>query len=317
MVVIACPHCGQKLQAKDEFAGKKVRCPKCGQPAEVPAPSECTVAAAPRPAPPPPEQTVGAPPSNGQADDEFGFLAPPQGPGELGRLGGYRVLKVLGQGGMGVVFLAEDLRLKRRVALKAIKPGAGSAPARQRFLREAQATAQLKHDHVVTIYQVGEERGAPFLAMEFLQGEALDERLKHDGQLPILEALRIARETAEGLAAAHEVGLIHRDIKPGNLWLEAPRGRVKILDFGLARGGTEDVQITQSGAIVGTPAYMAPEQAQAEEVDGRADLFSLGCVLYRMVTGELPFAGKDTVSTLLAIARDDPLPPREHSFNSP
>ena len=246
------------------------------------------------------------------AEESFDFLTPPQQPGELGRLGGYRVLKVLGQGGMGVVFHAEDPQLKRPVALKAMKPAlATNTVARQRFVIEAQATAAVKHDHIITIYQVGIDRNVPFLAMEFLKGQTLDDRLKAEEKLPLSDALRIGREIAEGLSAAHENGLIHRDIKPGNLWLEGRKQRVKILDFGLARAVGQDVHLTQSGTIVGTPAYMAPEQAKAEKVDARCDLFSLGCVLYRMVTGELPFKGRDTMSMLLAVALDHPRPPQE------
>src|SRR5262249_8373354 len=162
------------------------------------------------------------------------------------------------------------------------------------------AAAAVEHDHIVRIYQVGEDRGVPFLAMEFLRGEPLDARLKRAGKLPIPEVLRIGREMAEGLAAAHAAGLIHRDVKPGNTWLEGEpgkgglggeRGRVKLLDFGLARSTAEASTLTQSGAIVGTPAYMAPEQAQGRKVDARCDLFSLGCVLYQLATGEMPFKG--------------------------
>ncbi len=175
------------------------------------------------------------------SDDEkelWSFLAPAQAPDEIGRLGPYRVLKVLGAGGMGVVFRAEDPQLQRLVALKAMLPALASKDsARQRFLREARAAAGLKHDHIVTIHQVGEDRGAPFLAMEFLKGESLDDRIKdkNNAPLPLSETLRIGREIAEGLEAAHEHGLIHRDIKPGNIWLEGRCARVKILDFGLAQ----------------------------------------------------------------------------------
>ena len=254
-----------------------------------------------------------APESDTDGGEElYDFLAPPQGPDEIGRLGSYRILKVLGAGGMGVVFQAEDPQLERLVALKAMMPAlAASATAKKRFLREAKSAAAIKHDHIVSIYQVGEDRGVPFLAMEFLTGEALAERLEREARLPLADVHRIGREVASGLAAAHESGMIHRDIKPGNLWLEGPRGRVKILDFGLARTEKDDAQLTKSGAIVGTPAFMAPEQAEGKAVDARCDLFSLGCVLYRMSTGQLPFKGTDTMSTLLALVSDDPAPPRE------
>jgi serine/threonine protein kinase len=259
-------------------------------------------AATPRPAESPPAELL--------TDEPYDFLAPAQAPDELGRLGGYRVLKVLGAGGMGVVFQAEDAQLRRLVALKAMKPALGGSASRQRFLREARATAALCNDHIVAIHQVGEERGVPYLAMPLLQGEMLDDLVKREGKLAIPEVLRIGREIAEGLAAAHERGLIHRDIKPSNIWLESPHARVKILDFGLARG-PGDAHLTQTGAILGTPAYMAPEQARGETVDHRGDIFSLGCVLYRLCVGEPPFKGKDATSVLLALVTIQPKPPRQ------
>src|ERR1051326_3348646 len=159
-----------------------------------------------------------------QVPEHCEFLAPPQRDDELGRLGGYRVLKVLGSGGRGTVFLAEDLQLTRHVALKAMLPAlAMNAAARQRFLREAQAAAAVKHDHIVTIHQVGEERGVPFLAMELLDGQSLHDRLKDKAALPVSEIIRIGSEVAAGLAAAHKRGLIHRDIKPANIWLETEK----------------------------------------------------------------------------------------------
>src|SRR5665213_2838566 len=156
-------------------------------------------------------------PAHGLPPKEYAYLGPPQGADEIGRLGTYRILRALGAGGMGVVFAAEDLQLKRGVALKVMKPDYGANDeARQRFLREARAAAAIDHDHIVTIYQVGEDRGLPYLAMQLLQGESLAERLGREKQLPIPEVLRIGRQIAEGLAAAHERGVIHRDIKPGN-----------------------------------------------------------------------------------------------------
>lgn len=210
----------------------------------------------------------------------YDFLAPAQGPDELGGLGMYRVLKVLDEGGMGVVFLAEDPELKRRVALKALKPAlAASATARQRFLREAQAMAAVQHDYIIHINQIGQEGGVTFVAMPYLEGETLEDRLRRAGSLPAGDVLRIGREVAEGLAAVHACGLIHRDIKPSNSWLEGKHGRVKILDFDLARAAGEQTQLTLPGAIAGTPVYMAREQGQGNAIDHRADLFGLGCVL--------------------------------------
>jgi serine/threonine protein kinase len=242
--------------------------------------------------------------------DDDNFLLPPQEPDELGRLGPYRILKVLGEGGMGVVYHAEDPQLGRAIALKVMKPSAAAADAaRKRFLREARATAALEHDYIVTIYQVGQDRGIPFLTMQLLQGETLDERLRAKRRLPLAEALRIGRQVAEGLTAAHDRGLMHRDIKPSNIWLEAGRNRVKILDFGLARqAGADDAELTHTGVILGTPAYMAPEQACGDTIDFRCDLFSLGCVIYRMCAGGPPFKGSNSLAILRALAVDTPKP---------
>ena len=240
----------------------------------------------------------------------YDFLDPPRGPGELGWVDHYRVRRLIGEGGMGLVFEAEDTDLLRRVALKVIRPElAGTSLAAQRFTLEARAMAALKHDHIVTIYQVGQQRGVPFLAMEYLHGTSLD-RLLDRGHIPSLElVLRLGREIAAGLAAAHRRGLIHRDIKPANIWLEAPSARVKILDFGLARTKSHDVQITNAGTTVGSPAYMAPEQARGESGDAACDLFSLGCVLYLLCTRELPFPGKTVMAVLASLASDTPSPP--------
>ncbi len=293
---------------------------------------------------------VSTPAETESTQEIYEFLAPPEAPGEIGRLGPYRVLKLLGAGGMGVVFQAEDTNLHRMVAIKAIRPTlAASASARRRFVREARAIAGLEHENIVKILHVGEDRGVPFLAMPFLPGETLEDRLAREGRLPIATVLEIGRQIAAGLAAAHDRGLVHRDVKPSNIWLErsrhAPRdesGRpndvdpsenaasvndvrsqvrsphaeregyiVKLLDFGLVRAVGGEEQVTHSSVIVGTPAYMAPEQAEGEAVDPRTDLFSLGCVLYRMCTGRAPFAEATTLKTLLALAKGRTRPPRD------
>src|SRR5262249_3424469 len=162
-----------------------------------------------------------------------------------------------------------------------------------------------------------EHHGIPFLAMPLLTGESLEERLTRARRLPLLEVLRIGREMAEGLAVAHEAKLIHRDIKPANIWLEGARARVKILDFGLARPVEGNAQVTQSGTVVGTPAYMAPEQAEGRRVDARVDLFSLGCVLYRMLTGQLPFPGTSMVAVLVAVVHEQPRSVQELAPQAP
>jgi serine/threonine protein kinase len=251
------------------------------------------------------------------ADREYAFLAPPRQPGEIGWLGSYRILRVLGCGGMGIVFAAEDTRLARTVALKVMRPEVASKPqARERFLREARAAAALEHENVVSIYHIGEERGVPFLAMQWLKGTSLEERLERVGALSVLEVVSLGRQVALGLAAAHEKGLIHRDIKPANLWLEgatasrcpasATGGRVKILDFGLVHALGDDVHLTQSGTLVGTLCYMAPEQVDNCSVGPHSDLFSLGVVLYRACTGKLPFEGSTPLAALRALAVESP-----------
>jgi eukaryotic-like serine/threonine-protein kinase len=248
-----------------------------------------------------PAMTVASPPIDPQAPGESKSDAsggasrgspvaisfgPPAAEGEVGTLGPYRVVKELGKGGMGAVYLALDTRLDRKLALKVMLPEcAADAEAKERFLREAKAVAKVDHDHVVRIYVTDVLDGIPYIAMQFLQGYPLDEFLKKKGTPSLRNVIRIGRETALGLAAAHKHGLVHRDIKPANLWLEAPAGRVKVLDFGLAKPVGTDTELTRSGMVVGTPAYMSPEQAAGQKVDHRTDLFSLGAVLYRLCTG--------------------------------
>lgn len=227
------------------------------------------------------------------------LLSPPEREGELGRLGPYRVLRVLGAGGMGIVFLAEELPLARLVALKIIKPALADRPGvRERFLREARAIAAVEDDRIVTIHHVGEERGIPFITMQLLHGQTLEERLREVEQatgrrtLPIDEALRIGCDIANGLAAVHARGVIHRDVKPGNIFLK-DGAAVKLLDFGLARGIEDETSLTHPGLLAGTPAYVAPEQFAGRPVDQRGDLYGLGCVLYRMTTGQTPWSPAD------------------------
>jgi hypothetical protein len=221
---------------------------------------------------------------------------------------------------MGIVFEAEDTQLERRVALKVMTPFLSTDPAaRQRFLQEAKVAAAIENAHVVPIFQAGEERGVLFLAMPLLRGESLEGRVKRQVRLPVDEVCRIGQQIAEGLAAAHRRGLVHRDIKPANIWLETvapisgagtPGYQVKILDFGLAHVGANATELTRAGAIVGSPGYIAPEQVDGQDVTARCDLFSLGCVLYRAATGQLPFPGAEMVSVLWAVMTKDPPTPR-------
>ncbi len=247
------------------------------------------------------------------------FLAPAVDGDELGWLANYRVLKVLGEGGMGMVLLAEDAKLKRPVALKVMKNEIKIYPdAKDRFMREAMSMAQVKSEHVVTIHQVGEFNDTCFIAMELLDGESLDDYMSRDTRAPVGEALRIGREIALALMAAHAKGLIHRDIKPENVWLESPHGRVKLLDFGLARPQVvADNKLTMTGMIMGTPSYMSPEQAHAREIDERSDLWSLGCLLYQLVCGHKPFEAPTLMATLMAIVEHEPPPPSDYYVDLP
>jgi serine/threonine protein kinase len=253
-------------------------------------------------------------PGAGPAD--LSFLRPADRPGVLGTLGGYEVREVIGQGGMGVVLKAFDPALDRLVALKVLASApASSATARRRFIREAQAAAAVRHDHIVTVHGVHETDGLPYLVMRYVAGGSLQDRLDRGGPPAWAEVVRIGQEAASGLAAAHARGLIHRDIKPANLLLEgepggtATAGRVKITDFGLARL-VGDVGLTRSGVVAGTPEYMAPEQGRGEKVDHRADLFSLGSVLYALCTGRPPFRADAPLAVLRQVTDETPPPIR-------
>ncbi len=241
----------------------------------------------------------------------LGFLSPPEKPGQLGRLERYEVLEEIGRGGMGVVVKAFDPSLHRVVAIKVLAPQlATSGVARKRFLREAKAAAAVTHDHIVTIHAVDEVDGLPYLVMQYISGQSLQDRIDKDGPLELADILRIGMQTASGLAAAHARGIVHRDIKPANILLEEGVQRVKITDFGLARA-MDDASLTQSGFVAGSPLYMAPEQARGETLDHRADLFSLGSVLYTMCTGRPPFRAANTLAVLRRVSEDTPRPIRE------
>jgi len=239
------------------------------------------------------------------------------------KFGQYRVLKLIGKGGMGSVFLAEDPLLNRRVAIKTLRAELASNPvSKDRFLREAKIVSALKHEHIVTIYSVGEEYGIPYLAMEFLEGYSLEDVIQKKKKLSWVQIIRLGREIARALSVAHSQNLIHRDIKPANIWLETidkktGKTRVKILDFGLARYVKQLDGPTQVGMVVGTPHYVSPEQARGKELDPRSDLFSLGVVLYRLSTRKFPFDGADTLALLTSLALDNPKPLQEHNPDVP
>lgn len=245
------------------------------------------------------------------------LLGPTDDPRMLGRIGPFEVSGCVGVGGMGVVFKARDPALDRYVAVKVLAPHlAASDTARARFAREAKAAAAVVHDNVIALHQVSEYQGLPYLVMPYLPGPSLEHRLQQKGKLAPVEALRIARQVAAGLAAAHEQGLIHRDIKPANIMLSGDTERAVITDFGLARAA-DDATLTQSGTLAGTPQYMAPEQARGDHTDTQSDLFSLGSVLFAMLTGEPPVPLLSGSETIRRVSQDVPPPIEDCLANVP
>jgi two-component system LytT family response regulator len=245
-------------------------------------------------------------------------------------VGHYRIVSSLGSGGMGAVFLADDTRLGRRVALKVLPPALAADPElMQRFEQEARLASALTHPNVATIYEIGVDqtdtkRPLRFLAMEYVEGRPLSERIR-EGPLKTSEIVAIASEIADALDDAHSKGIVHRDIKPANLML-TPRGRVKILDFGLAKQALtpnspaesrDTLLMTSVGVVMGTVAYMSPEQALGREVDGRSDLFSLGVVLYEMATGRIPFSGANMQETMAHLLQSIPEATARFNYDVP
>ena len=232
----------------------------------------------------------------------------------------YRILEKIGSGGMGEVYLAEDTKLSRKVALKILPPEMATGERRMRFEREAKAVAALDHPNIVTIYSVEESDGVPFYTMQLVKGKTLSELIPKKG-LPLNKFFEIAIPLADAVSAAHEQGIIHRDLKPANVLLTA-KGGVKVLDFGIAKNTTLDANVgataqatnlTTNGTLMGTPPYMSPEQIRGEEADKRADIWSFGCVLYEALTGKRAFDRETVADTLAAIIERHPdydtLPP--------
>ena len=251
------------------------------------------------------------------------------------RLATFEIVAALGAGGMGEVYRARDLKLGRDVAIKVLPAAFVTDPERLgRFQREAQLLAALNHPHIASIFGLEESGETTFLAMELVEGESLADRVQA-GALGLDESLSIARQIGQALAAAHDKGIIHRDLKPANVMLTSD-GRVKVLDFGLAKmletpagpisathSPTLSVQATMAGTILGTAAYMSPEQARGRAVDKRTDIWAFGCVLYEMLTGRRAFEGEDITDTIAAVVRGEPnwgaIPPRRRraSWTSP
>ena len=255
------------------------------------------------------------------AADEF-HASTPSLEGKI--LSHYRILDPIGRGGMGIVYAAEDLKLGRRVALKLLPEYlARDKESLRRFEREARAASALNHPNICTIHEIDEAEGLHFIVIELLEGETLKHRMTRY-RLSINEILEIGIEISAALEAAHSAGIVHRDIKPSNIFLTR-RGPVKVLDFGVAKRvgseltdqtsnlsislmGNSEADLTNTGALIGTTAYMSPEQVSGQTVDTRSDLFSLGAVLYEMTTGRMPFSGTDVTSVVRSIQQQQPIP---------
>jgi serine/threonine protein kinase len=223
--------------------------------------------------------------------------------------GKYTIEGSIGHGGMGVVWKAHDPDLNRTVAIKVLAPHlAQSRTARHRFQREARAAAAISHPHVLTIHAVEAENQTPFLVMEYVSGGSLKEFVAARGKLSPVQAIQLSCQIAQGLAAAHAQGVIHRDVKPGNVMLHEGGVRVRLADFGLARVASDNSELTSHDQTVGTPAYMAPEQLRGDRIDARADLFSLGCVMHFMLVGHSPFQGRTQGETIHKILGETPRP---------
>ncbi len=218
----------------------------------------------------------------------------------------YQIEHVLGEGGMATVYQAEDLKHHRKVAVKVMRPELAETLGAERFLREVEIAAQLSHPNILPVYDSGATQGVLYYVMPVVEGESLPARLAREKQLPVEEALRLAREVAEALAYAHEHGFVHRDIKPANILISA--GHAMVADFGIARAMSDDGSgITQTGLAIGTPHYMSPEQASgATDLDGRSDIYALGCVLYEMIAGEPPFTGPTAQAVIARSITESP-----------
>lgn len=267
-----CPQCGSELEADLRFAGHLESCPDCGQHVQVPADAIA--------------------------------------PGVL--IGGLRLQRCLGKGGMGVVYLAQQVNMNRRVAVKILSPAmASNEMFVQRFMHEALATARLEHPNIVTIHDAGTADGCHYLAMEYVDGESLDARLKREKRLPEEDALRIARQIAKALAFAWDRHrMLHRDIKPANI-MQSSFGEIKLMDMGLAKSA-EDPDLTATGIAMGTPLYMSPEQARGEHpLDARSDMYSLGATLYHLISGSPPFPGTSAIEIITRHALEPPPPIRD------
>ena len=240
-------------------------------------------------------------------------IAPPE------RLGRYEIIRELGKGAMGVVYEGRDPSLGRTVAIKTarrdvIERSGLAQEMMERFLREAKSAGMLNHPNIITIYDVGEEAGMAYIAMEFLVGRDLNTLIDQQKRFDVKQVVDYGVQICEALACAHDQGVYHRDVKPANIFIP-DQGVLKVVDFGIAR--THDSTLTQDGALIGTPTYMSPEQFMGQRVDARSDLFSAGIILYEMLTGEKPFTGEALTTIMHHILKSNPAPPHELNYMVP
>ncbi len=323
-VVGECEGCGSRVNIGGAPAGKKSRCAKCGgeiRPISVvgsfaPPKEISSIDVGDLELGEPGERS--APPRNSGlanlvADSAKGksVVKPPAGAQKLGKI---TLVKELGRGGMGIVYLGRDEELRRTVALKVLL-APGDDKLRQRFLREARLVSKLRHPNIVAVHEFGEQDGKAFFTMDFIEGGALDGRFKPPG-MPVRDLMQVVAHVARALDYAHGQGMVHRDVKPQNI-LVTPAGVPYLTDFGLAREVESNTRLTVSGAVMGTPSYMSPEQAMGAQVDSRTDLYSLGAVIFEGLTGRPPFDGMDLISLLGAIVNTDPVPPSSLNPNVP
>ena len=258
--------------------------------------------------------------SNSISSGEFtSWFDQSENPNFIGRIGEFELMEVIGRGGMGAVFKAFDRKLERIVAIKVMCPtliGAkGDTVSSKRFLREAQSVAGINHPNVVSVYSVDQIRGLPYLVMEYVKGESLQQLLHRIPKLRLRTALKISKRVALGLSAAHVTGIIHRDVKPANILIETKSRSIKLTDFGLAR--TSDNALTESGHLMGTPEFLAPEQFRFAKLDHRVDLFSLGSVMYQLLTGQVPFRAQSPHAIMNQICHQQPTSMLEVAPNVP